>query len=93
MALPLPKQLCPLVYPLEYHPVREVFIIGMETASIVVQGTNLQARIGSLELLADVILNGMCKPDVNSEVFEIVVATDVINDHQFIVPDEELIGD
>ena len=65
----------------------------METASVVVEGTNLQPGIGSLKLLANIILDGMRKPDVDSEVLEVVITTNIVNDHQLVVPDEALIRD
>ena len=63
----------------------------METASIVVQGPYFQARISVLKLLANIFLDGMCKPNVYSEVFEIIIAADVVKDHQLVVPNKELI--
>ena len=73
------------------HPIGKVLVVSVKTTGIIVHGATFQSWISRSQDVHDVLLNGMSEPNINSEVFEIVIASDVIQDHQFVVPDEELI--
>lgn len=78
---------------LVYYPLGEVIVVCMEGPSEVVQRALLERGVGDCEEVEHVVHHGLGQPDVNREVLEEVVASDIIYHVEAIVPDEELVAD
>lgn len=76
-----------------YYPFGEVFVVCMKGPSEVMQRSLLERGIGGCEDVEHVVHHGLRQPDVNCEVFEEVIAPNVIYHVEPIVSDEELVAD
>ena len=75
------------------YPFGKIFVVCMEGPSEVMQRSLLERGIGGCEDVEHVVHHGLGQPDVNCEVLEEVIASNVIYHVEAIVSDEELVAD